>query len=106
MRVLSIILGLVAVFGMQSEAKKAPEKHEFQAEMNRLMDIIINSLYNHKEVFLRELVSNAHDAVEKARYLSLSDPHFLDGKKDLEIRIEVDNDAKTLRITDTGVGMT
>lgn len=106
MRILSVILAVLAFFGVATEGKKAPEKHEFQAEMNRLMDIIINSLYNHKEVFLRELVSNAHDAVEKARYLSLSDPHFLDGKKELEIRIEVDNDAKTLSITDTGVGMT
>jgi heat shock protein beta len=106
MRILSVILAVLAFFGVGTDGKKAPEKHEFQAEMNRLMDIIINSLYNHKEVFLRELVSNAHDAVEKARYLSLSDPHFLDGKKELEIRIEVDNDAKTLSITDTGVGMT
>lgn len=106
MRILSVIFALVGIFGVGLDAKKSPEKHEFQAEMNRLMDIIINSLYNHKEVFLRELVSNAHDAVEKARYLSLSDPHFLDGKKDLEIRIEVDNEAKTLSITDTGVGMT
>ena len=106
MRILSVLFALVVSFGAVVDAKKAPEKHEFQAEMNRLMDIIINSLYNHKEVFLRELVSNAHDAVEKARYLSLSDSHFLDGKKDLEIRIEVDNEAKTLSITDTGVGMT
>jgi heat shock protein beta len=70
------------------------------------MDIIINSLYSHKEVFLRELVSNAHDAVEKARYLSLADPDFLNAKRELEIRIEFDEEAKTLSITDTGVGMT
>ena len=101
----SLIIGVGAVLnGVQSTA--APEKHEFQAEMHRLMDIIINSLYSQKEVFLRELVSNAHDAVEKARYLSLSDPDFLEADKDLEIRIEVDEDAQTMTITDTGVGMT
>jgi len=82
------------------------EKHEFQAEMHRLMDIIINSLYSHKEVFLRELASNSHDAVEKARFLSLSDPEFLDSNKNLEIRIEADEATKTLTITDDGVGMT
>ena len=82
------------------------EKHEFQAEMHRLMDIIINSLYTHKEVFLRELASNSHDAVEKARFLSLSDSEFLDSNKNLEIRIEADEAAKTLTITDDGVGMT
>jgi len=105
MRILSFLIGLVACTTTSTFADPAPEKHEFQAEMNRLMDIIINSLYNQKDVFLRELVSNAHDAVEKARYLSLSDSHFLDGKKDLDIRIDVDDDAKTLTITDAGVGM-
>lgn len=105
MRLLSpLLLAVGATFSGAKEA--AVEKHEFQAEMHRLMDIIINSLYSHKEVFLRELVSNAHDAVEKARYLSLSDPHYLDNHKDLEILIETDESAKTLTITDTGVGMT
>jgi heat shock protein beta len=87
-------------------AEQSVEKHEFQAEMHRLMDIIINSLYSHKEVFLRELASNSHDAVEKARFLSLSDSDFLESNKKLEIRIEADADAKTLTITDDGVGMT
>lgn len=105
MRLLSPLL--LAAGTTFSGAKEAGvEKHEFQAEMHRLMDIIINSLYSHKEVFLRELVSNAHDAVEKARYLSLSDPHYLDNHKALEILIETDESAKTLTITDTGVGMT
>ena len=87
-------------------ADTAVEKHEFQAEMHRLMDIIINSLYSHKEVFLRELASNAHDAVEKARFLSLSDSEFLETNRQLEIRIEADESAKTLTLTDDGVGMT
>ena len=81
------------------------EKHEFQAEVNRLMDIIINSLYTDKQVFLRELVSNAADALEKARFHSVNDDTFLGDVKDLEVRIEHDPEAKTLSIIDTGVGM-
>lgn len=70
------------------------------------MDIIINSLYTQKEVFLRELISNAADALEKVRFLSVSDSTILESNPDLEIRIEVDKDAKTLTIQDSGVGMT
>lgn len=81
------------------------EKHEFQAEVSRLMDIIINSLYTDKNVFLRELISNAADALEKTRFLSVQDETFLGDTKDLEIKIEYDQDAKTLSLTDTGVGM-
>merc|ERR1719346_564551 len=81
------------------------EKHEFQAEVNRLMDIIINSLYTDKQVFLRELVSNAADALEKARFHSVQDDSFLGDTKDLEVKIEHDPEAKTISITDTGVGM-
>merc|ERR1719161_1974863 len=69
------------------------------------MDIIINSLYSDKEVFLRELVSNAADALEKARFHSVQDPSFLGEHKDLEIKIEFDEAAKTLSIIDTGIGM-
>merc|ERR1719329_1440180 len=82
------------------------EKHEFQAEVNRLMDIIINSLYTDKQVFLRELISNAADALEKARFHSVQDESFLGDTKDLEVKIEHDPDAKTITIIDTGVGMT
>merc|ERR1712078_918178 len=82
------------------------EKHEFQAEVSRLMDIIINSLYTDKQVFLRELISNAADALEKARFHSVQDESFLGGTKDLEIKIEHDADAKTISIIDTGIGMT
>jgi len=82
------------------------EKHEFQAEVSRLMDIIINSLYTDKNVFLRELVSNAADALEKARFHSVQDESFLGDTSDLEVKIEHDPDAKTISITDTGVGMT
>merc|ERR1719346_66430 len=81
------------------------EKHEFQAEVNRLMDIIINSLYTDKQVFLRELVSNAADALEKARFHSVQDDDYLGDTKDLEVKIEHDAEAKTISITDTGIGM-
>merc|ERR1719390_168269 len=81
------------------------EKHEFQAEGNRLMDIIINSLYTDKQVFLRELISNSADALEKARFHSVQDEAYLGDTKDLEVKIEHDADAKTLTLIDTGVGM-
>merc|ERR1719411_2071660 len=89
----------------RAKMAEGSEKHEFQAEVNRLMDIIINSLYTDKQVFLRELVSNAADALEKARFHSVQDDGFLGDTKDLEVKIEHDPDAKTISITDTGVGM-
>merc|ERR1712176_724049 len=89
----------------RTKMAEGSEKHEFQAEVNRLMDIIINSLYTDKQVFLRELISNAADALEKARFHSMQDESYLGDTKDLEIKIEYDADAKTLSITDTGVGM-
>ena len=81
------------------------EKFEFQAEVNRLMDIIINSLYKNKEVFLRELISNASDALDKIRFLALTNPSVGD-VSDLDIKISFDEDAKTLTLRDNGVGMT
>jgi len=89
----------------RSKMADGSEKHEFQAEVNRLMDIIINSLYTDKNVFLRELISNAADALEKARFHSVQDESFLGDVKDMEIKIEHDADAKTISIVDTGVGM-
>jgi len=77
------------------------EKHEFQSEVSRLMDIIINSLYTDKQVFLRELISNAADALEKARFHSVQDETFLGDFKDLEVKIEHDPEAKTISILDT-----
>lgn len=82
------------------------ETHEFQAEVGRLMDIIINSLYTQKEVFLREVVSNAADALDKLRFVSIQTPEILGDTKELEIRIEFDSDAKTITVRDTGIGMT
>merc|ERR1719316_1666947 len=85
--------------------KEGEEKHEFQAEVSRLMDIIINSLYTDKQVFLRELISNAADALEKARFHSVQDEAFLGDTKDLEVKLEFDADTKTISIVDTGIGM-
>merc|ERR1719203_1606098 len=89
----------------RTKMTEGSEKHEFQAEVSRLMDIIINSLYTDKQVFLRELISNAADALEKARFHSVQDDSYLGETKDLEIKMEHDADAKTISITDTGIGM-
>merc|ERR1711933_57230 len=100
-------MGLVDGFSGadREKMKEGEEKHEFQAEVNRLMDIIINSLYTDKQVFLRELISNSADALEKARFHSVQDETYLGDAKDLEVKIEHDPDAKTISITDTGIGM-
>ncbi|CAL8462785.1 g2318 [Coccomyxa elongata] len=86
--------------------KEGAEKFTFQAEVNRLMDILIHSLYSNKEIFLRELISNAADALDKIRFLSLTDKDQLGDTPDLEIRVKVDHDNRILTIRDTGVGMT
>jgi heat shock protein beta len=70
------------------------------------MDIIINSLYTKKEVFIRELISNASDALDKVRFISVQNQEFLGNTPQFEILIDFDHDAKTISITDTGVGMT
>jgi len=83
-----------------------PQKFEFQAEIKQLLDIVIHSLYTEKEIFVRELVSNASDALEKFRHLQLTEKEVFDDKLALEINLTTDDKAKTITIQDYGLGMT
>ena len=84
----------------------APQKFEFQAEIKQLLDIVIHSLYTEKEIFVRELVSNASDALEKLRHTQITEQDIFDDKAELEISLTTDDKAKTLTIQDYGIGMT
>ncbi|KAJ1522048.1 hypothetical protein ONE63_002363 [Megalurothrips usitatus] len=88
------------------ELRENAEKFTFQAEVNRMMKLIINSLYRNKEIYLRELISNASDALDKIRLLSLTDSSVLAATDELSIRIKADKENRALHITDTGIGMT
>lgn len=81
-------------------------KKQFKAESKRLLDLMINSIYTHKEIFLRELISNASDAIDKTYYKALSDENVNFNKDDYYIRIEANKDSRILKIIDTGIGMT
>ena len=80
-------------------------KKQFKAESKRLLDLMINSIYTHKEIFLRELISNASDAIDKLAYLSLTDDNVGLNRSDFEIRLTCDKKYKVLTVTDNGVGM-
>ena len=89
---------------MTAEALK--ETRGFQTEAKQLLHLMIHSLYSNREIFLRELVSNASDAADKLRFEALSDDSLFEDDSDLKIRIDFDKDAKTITITDNGIGMT
>eukprot|EP00873_Tetraselmis_striata_P043563 jgi/Tetstr1/463827/TSEL_008641.t1 len=98
--------GMKPVAAASTDDVSTEETFEYQAEVDRLMDLIVNSLYSNREVFLRELVSNASDALDKARFVALTKPEILKEKEELEIYIQGDAETKTLTITDSGIGMT
>ena len=82
------------------------KKKEFKTESKKLMELMINSIYTNKEIFLREIISNASDAIDKLYYNSLVDDNIKVNHKNLEINIAIDKDARTLTISDNGIGMT
>ena len=81
-------------------------KKQFKAESKKLLDMIINSIYTNKEIFIRELISNASDAIDKLYFKSLTDDSVGLSKSDFEITVDVDKDARTITIEDNGIGMT
>ncbi len=82
------------------------EKHEFQAEIKQLLEIVIHSLYTEKEIFVRELISNGSDALEKMRHLMITEKNVFDSDLELEVKITTDDTANTITIQDFGIGMT
>ena len=82
------------------------EKKQFQAESKRLLDLMINSIYTHREIFLRELISNASDAIDKLAYQALTDDTVGLSRSDFAIHLSTDETARTLTVSDNGIGMT
>src|SRR5690625_7639104 len=82
------------------------EKKQFQAESKRLLDLMINSIYSQKEIFLRELISNSSDAIDKIYYKALTDDSLSFNRDDYYIQVIPNKDDRTLKIIDTGIGMT
>src|SRR4030095_5593372 len=85
--------------------KAQAQKYQYQSETKSLLDFMINSLYTNKEIFLRELISNASDALDRLRFESLTNPMLLEENDKYEIRLDTNNEARTLSISDTGIGM-
>ena len=82
------------------------KRKQFKAESKKLLDLMINSIYTNKEIFLRELISNASDAIDKLNYRSLTDKNIKINRDDFKIKIEIDKDNRKLIISDNGCGMT
>ncbi|MBI1396221.1 MAG: molecular chaperone HtpG [Betaproteobacteria bacterium] len=89
----------------QSVSSETQEKLSFQAEVKQLLDLMIHSLYSNKEIFLRELVSNASDAADKLRFEALADPALFENDPDLSIHVYFDKEARTVTVSDNGIGM-
>ncbi|NLZ11349.1 MAG: molecular chaperone HtpG, partial [Alcaligenaceae bacterium] len=89
----------------QTEAAAPAETLGFQAEVKQLLHLMIHSLYSNKEIFLRELVSNASDACDKLRFEAIDNPDLMQGDTDLRIRVEYDADKRTITISDNGIGL-
>lgn len=90
-----------------AQIQSVNETHDYQADISRVMNILVDNLYQNKDIFMRELISNANDALDKIRFQAIRDPSVLEkGPKALEILIDVNEEQKTLSITDTGIGMT
>lgn len=84
---------------------KGQETRGFQSEVKQLLHLMIHSLYSNKEIFLRELISNASDAADKLRFRALSQPDLYEGDGELRVRVSFDKDNRTLTIADNGIGM-
>jgi len=102
----TFVEGLVMTDTKSKPKKKRKVSKQFQTEAKQLLNLMIHSLYTHKEVFLRELLSNASDALDKARFQALTDPSMLADNEELETWVAIDKEEKTLSISDNGIGMT
>jgi molecular chaperone HtpG len=89
----------------KTESTESTESHEFQAEVSKLLHLMVHSVYSEKEVFLRELISNASDACDKLRYEAITDPSLSQGDEDFRVELSIDADARTLTLADNGIGM-
>lgn len=102
--------GISLAQAQETNVAEKAEVYKFEAEVHRMLDIVVNSLYQNNDVFLRELISNGSDAIDKFRYMSLSEPekYKLEGEDEvpLEVKIEYDAEEQTLTVRDTGIGMT
>ena len=90
----------------ENKSESSSETLNFQTEAKQLLQLMIHSLYSNKEIFLRELISNASDAIDKLRFESIANPEMTEGETDFHIDVTFDKDSKTLTIVDNGIGMT